>query len=159
MNTKIVRKNGLFLFALIASACVALQPARAATVAEKKAVLAAEVQFYSALNTMFTGDLGPMIKVWSHAADVTYMGPTGGFQVGWKKVLPVWKKQAAMKLGGTVKPEQIHMVVGSSIAVVQNYETGKNTNANGKTVKISIRATNVFRNENGKWKMIAHHTD
>jgi ketosteroid isomerase-like protein len=87
------------------------------------------------------------------------MSPGGGFQVGWKKVLPVWKKQAAMKLGGSVEPAQIHVVIGKEIAVVQNYENGKNTNAAGKPQKVSIRATNVFRKENGKWKMIAHHTD
>ena len=31
------------------------------------------------LNLMFAGDLGPMKDVWSHADDVTYMGPDGGF--------------------------------------------------------------------------------
>jgi ketosteroid isomerase-like protein len=26
-------------------------------------------------------------------------------------------------------------------------------------VQVSIRATNLFRKENGAWKMIGHHTD
>jgi ketosteroid isomerase-like protein len=25
--------------------------------------------------------------------------------------------------------------------------------------KVSIRATNIYRKENGQWKMIGHHTD
>ncbi|MCA9097948.1 MAG: nuclear transport factor 2 family protein, partial [Planctomycetaceae bacterium] len=29
----------------------------------------------------------------------------------------------------------------------------------GKSTKISLRATNVFRKENDKWKLIGHHTD
>jgi ketosteroid isomerase-like protein len=159
MNTKNIRKNWLILFALAISASLTLQPAHAATKADVAAVKAANAQFYDALNTMFTGDIGPMKTVWSHAKDITYMGPDGVFLIGWKKINAEWEMQAAKKLGGTVKPADMHVIVGDDIAVVQDVETGKNTNANGKTVKVSIRATNVFRKENGSWKMIAHHTD
>jgi ketosteroid isomerase-like protein len=116
-------------------------------------------QFYSALNAMFTGDLGPMKEVWSHADDVTYMGPTGGFQVGWDQVLKNWEEQAAMKLGGKVEPTQMRITVGQDLAIVSDVETGENTNVAGKAEKIFIRATNLFRKEHGKWKMIGHHTD
>lgn len=127
--------------------------------ADREAVSAATARFYSALNAMFTGDVGPMKDVWSHADDVTYLGPGGGFRVGWKDVLADWEAQAAMKLGGTVKPEGIRAVVGHDIAVVSNYEKGENTNAGGQRATVSIRATNLFRKEDGKWKMIGHHTD
>jgi len=52
---------------------------------EKEVRMAAE-QLYAALNSMFEGDLDPMIEVWSHADDVTYMGPSGGILVGWEEV-------------------------------------------------------------------------
>jgi ketosteroid isomerase-like protein len=116
-------------------------------------------QFYSALNAMFTGDLGSMKDVWSHADDVTYMGPTGGFQVGWDQVLKTWEEQAAMKLGGKVEPTEMRITIGQDLAIVSNVETGENTNVAGKTEKVFIRATNLFRKEQGKWKMIGHHTD
>jgi ketosteroid isomerase-like protein len=121
-------------------------------------VTTAADQFYKALNVMFTGDVGPMKEVWSHADDVTYMGPTGGMQLGWAEVLKNWEAQAAMKLGGKVSPEDMHIFVGREIAITQNYEKGENIK-DGKTQTVSIRATNVFRKENGKWKMIGHHTD
>jgi ketosteroid isomerase-like protein len=38
-------------------------------------------------------------------------------------------------------------------------ESGENTNIGGKAEKVAIRATNLFRNEGGAWKMIGHHTD
>jgi hypothetical protein len=76
------------------------------------AVREAAAGFYSALDVFFTGDLGPMTKVWSHADDVTYMGPDGGFEVGWPQVLEDWKKQAAMKLGGRVEPQEMRVFVG-----------------------------------------------
>ena len=116
-------------------------------------------QFYIALNQMFTGDLTAMKDVWSHADDVTYIGPDGTVQVVYDKVLKAFEKQAAMKLGGSVKPSNIHVIIGKDLAIMQNFEEGKNLKANGKTQVISIRVTNVFRLENGKWKMVSHHTD
>jgi ketosteroid isomerase-like protein len=126
---------------------------------DEKEVKEAIAQFYDALNALFTGELASMKEVWSHAEDVTYMGPGGRFQVGWDRVLADWEEQAAMKLGGEVKPEETRINTGDDIAVVHNYERGENTNAAGKAEKFSIRATNVFRKEYGKWKMIGHHAD
>lgn len=122
------------------------------------AVRAAAKGFYTALNAMFAGELGPMKVIWSHGDDVTYMGPGGNFLVGWKQVLPEWERQAALKLGGKVEPKEMRVTVGRDLAIVSNYEVGENT-VDGKPQKVTIRATSLFRNENGKWKMIGHHTD
>lgn len=148
-----------FSIFMLGFASFAYAMARRASADDEKAVMNAAAQFYTALNLMFTGDLSQMKEVWSHADDVTYMGPGGGFQVGWDHVLKIWEEQAAMKLGGKVEPAEMRIAVGQDIAVTQNYEKGENTNAKGETQKVSIRATNVFRKENGKWRMISHHTD
>ncbi len=126
---------------------------------DKAAVLAANARFYAAINAMFKGEVGPIEAAWSHADDVTYMGPTGGFETGWSAVLKDWQGQAARKLGGQVTPVDIHVVVGRDIAVVTDYEQGENTNAEGKVQQVKLRATNIFRKENGQWKVIGHHTD
>lgn len=126
---------------------------------DEQSVRQAAAQFYTALNAMFTGEVGPIKEIWSHANDVTYMGPSGGFQVGWDQVLANWEAQAAKKLGGKVEPAEMRITVGQDLAVVSDVENGENTNANGKVEKVSIRATNLFRKEGGKWKMIGHHTD
>ena len=126
---------------------------------DEKAVREAAAQFYSALNVMFTGDLEPMKKVWSHAEDVTYMGPGGGFRVGWSEVLKDWESQAAMKLGGKVEAVDMRVLVGRDLAITQNYEKGENKGPDGKSLTVLIRATNIFRKEKGEWKMISHHTD
>jgi ketosteroid isomerase-like protein len=49
--------------------------------------------------------------------------------------------------------------LGQDIAITHNFEKGENINAEGKPRKVSIRATTLFRKEDGKWKMIGHHTD
>lgn len=126
---------------------------------DKSAVMAANAGFYAALNRMFVGESAPMESVWSHADDVTYMGPTGGYDRGWSAILKNWREQAAMHLGGKVEPTDIQFIAGHDLAVVSEYEVGENTNAKGVVAKLKLRATNIFRKENGQWKMIGHHTD
>lgn len=125
---------------------------------DHKAVMEANAQFYTALNAIFAGDLEPMKEVWSHQDDVTYMGPVGGFQKGWDEVLANWTYQAQQNLGGEVVPEDIHLITGPKIAVIHDMEKGTNV-VDGETQVVSLRATNVFRKEKGKWKMVGHHTD
>jgi ketosteroid isomerase-like protein len=64
-----------------------------------------------------------------------------------------------MKLGGSVHAEDMRVTAGNEIAVSSNYSKGENIDAEGKPQTVSIRATNTFRKEDGKWKMIGHHTD
>lgn len=73
-------------------------------------------------------------------------------------MLADWQAQAALKLGGKVEPQEIRITASRELAVVSNIEAGQNT-VDGKTQTVTIRATNVFRKEGGKWKMIGHHTD
>jgi ketosteroid isomerase-like protein len=156
-NAIMMRRTVLAVLLALGLAGMALPPAAADDTAEVEAVAA---QFYVALNAMFSGDLSLMKGMWSHDDDVTYMGPDGGFQVGWKQVLAEWEAQAAMKLGGRVEPEDMRITVGTTIAVTHNFERGENMPAAaGQPQAVSIRATNIFRKENGTWKMIAHHAD
>ena len=89
---------------------------------DEQAIRDAAADFYQALNSMFKGDLESMEAVWSHAADITYMGPTGGLHLGWSAVLKDWQLQAAMKLGGSVEPLDMQIFVGEQLAITQNYE-------------------------------------
>lgn len=148
---------GLAAAVVAIAGMVPLSPAQAAP-SDEQAVRQASENFYAALNDMFTGNIEPMKEVWSHADDVTYMGPDGKFTVGWDQVLTDWESQAARKLGGEIRTEQVHFTVGDDLATVECTEVGENM-VNGKPVQVTIRATNVFRKENGQWKMIGHHTD
>jgi ketosteroid isomerase-like protein len=126
---------------------------------EEQAVRDTAAKFYSALQVMFAGDAGPMNDLWSHAADVTFMGPAGELKRGWPAVRAEWEAQAALKLGGDVQPKDMQVTAGRDLAVTVGWERGENISADGKVQAVSIRATNVFRKEGGTWKMIGHHTD
>lgn len=143
--------------AVIALCALTLLPAGPA-LADEAAVRAAAARFYAALNATFTGELAPMLAVWSHADDVTFMGPAGGSRVGWGQVLAEWQAHTAQKIGGEVQPKDMHVTVGRDLAVTSNFEVGSNI-VDGKPVAVTLRATNIFRLEGGDWKMIGHHTD
>jgi ketosteroid isomerase-like protein len=126
---------------------------------ETPAVERALDQFYTSLNALLAGDASGMDDVWSHADNVTYMGPVGGIQVGWDQVREGWNVQAEMKLGGHVEPLDLRITVGDDLAIVEGYELGSDLDAEGRSRPYRIRATSSLRKENGQWKMIGHHTD
>lgn len=149
-----------FLSGLLVVAVMALMTASPVKAADDdtQAVKAAVTLFHDALNVLFKGDAAPMKAVWSHADDVTYMGPVGGMQVGWSQIEPYWDKQAAKKLGGKVDPVNVHVTASPTLAVVHYYEKGENV-PDGKPQPVNIRTTTTLRKEGGQWKVIGHHTD
>lgn len=148
------------LSCLIACALLVLVSARPMQAAadDTQAVKAALIGFHEALNVLFTGDATPIKLIWSHADDVTYMGPMGDMQVGWSQVEPYWDRQAAKKLGGRVDAADVHVTSSPTLAVAHYYEKGENV-IDGKPQPVNIRATTTFRKEGGRWKVVGHHTD
>lgn len=114
--------------------------------------------FYIALNVLFTGNSQPMIDAWSHADDVSYMGPDGLYLIGWDTINQMWNSVAALKLGGRVGPQKLNTVIGTDMALINCFEIGENE-VNGKLESVSIRSSTVFCKRNGTWKVIGHQTD
>ena len=121
-------------------------------------LLTANSNFYEALNGVFRGDSSAMERTWSHAQDVSYMGPDGRRHLGWSAVKADWELLASKKLGGSAKLAEVRVQPGETMAAVSGIEVGENL-VDGQPQKFSIRATNIFRKEEGGWKLIAHHTD
>jgi ketosteroid isomerase-like protein len=119
---------------------------------------AATAGFYDALNALLGGDAEPMLALWSHEDDVTYMSPFGELLTGWSPVRASWEAQAAQRLGGEVHAEDTHHFSGPELGVVVGFERG-HVEIDGATVPVDIRATSTYRVEDGRWKMIGHHTD
>ena len=127
-------------------------------VQQQPAVESAVERFYSALNTLFVGDAQPMKDAWSHADDITYMGPEGAYLKGWRDIGTMWDEVGAARLGGRVTPRDVRMLAGSDLALVTCVESGENVR-DGKTETVRIRSSTVFRLESGEWKVIHHQTD
>jgi len=122
-------------------------------------LLEANSELYTGLNAMFTGNLDILNNLWSHNDSITYMGPFGGCLIGWEAVGSEFTKVAAMKLGGKITSENVKVYAGTDLGYTICVEEGENMGPDGKPVRVSHRATNVFHLENGKWRLIHHHTD
>lgn len=129
------------------------------TTATKEEVLTIAHKYYAAVNEMFTGKLTLMEDVWSKAEDAVYMGPGGGYNIGWPAILKDWQAQAALKLGGKIEPSEINIILGDNIAIVHSVEIGQNANISGHEEVVKIRATNIYRKEADGWKILSCHTD
>lgn len=125
---------------------------------EKNIYLASD-NFYRAVNRLLQGDIKPMEDAWSHADDVTNAGPFGKIYIGWDDVRSQLEREARMKLGGTVRPRGLQVHAGSDRGYTVCIEEGENLMAGGQPVRVSHRATTVYRLEYGLWKVVHHHTD
>jgi ketosteroid isomerase-like protein len=115
-------------------------------------------QFYAGLTRMIEGDLSVLEGVWSHDASVTAMHPVDGREVGWEAVRNSFVPFTEHASNGSVElHDQLIRVLGD-VAYEVGTESGKFTLA-GKPITVGHRVTNIYRRENGRWKMIHHHTD
>ena len=117
-------------------------------------------RFYAALNSMINGDAAPMVEtdIWSHGSDVSTMHPIGDREVGWEAVKGPWQQVASMASGGQVAIKDSKITAVGDLAYETGTESGSGTLA-GQTVAIQQRVTNIYRRENGAWRIVHHHTD
>lgn len=132
---------------------------RKAEKSSDEAVWKAAEGFYPAMNSMFAGDIGPIKAMWSQASDITYMGPYGTMQVGRPAVDAALEQEAEMKKGRKISPDEIEIgLKGDTLAYAWCVEQEEKTDEGGVVVKTKKRATNIFRLEDGDWKLIHRHT-
>ena len=118
----------------------------------------ASEQFYAALNRMLEGDAASMADVWSHGATVTAMHPIGGRQVGWDPVRESFEQVAGLASGGEIALRDQMIQVAGDVAYELGVERGQAELA-GQEIRIDSRVTNIYRREQGRWKMVHHHSD
>jgi len=119
----------------------------------------ASEQFYEALNRMLNGDPEPMLEVWSHGSDVATMHPTGGRQIGWEEVRASWEQGAQGVSEAKVSMEDLVVVpLSDDVAYTLGTEQGQIRTLGEETVSFDQqRVTNIYRREEGEWKMVLHH--
>jgi ketosteroid isomerase-like protein len=118
----------------------------------------ASKKFYEGLNRMANGESNTFAAVWSQNESATAMHPIGGRDVGWKEVEKSFNQVAGVASEGKVElKDQLIRDLGD-VAFEVGIEKAQFKIA-GQEVKGEIRVTNIYRKENGSWKMVHHHTD
>ena len=115
-------------------------------------------QFYEALTRMANGDASAMGTVWSHGAEVTALHPIGGRAVGWEAIKASFEQVAEVASEGEIELQDQLIQVAGDVAFEVGAERGR-VNLGPHAVTIDHRVTNIYRREEGAWRMIHHHTD
>ena len=110
-----------------------------------EAVLAANRAFYDAFNAK---DLGQMAETWARDAEVTCIHPHRAVIAGRAAVLDSWRQILTNPDQGRIVFAAERPIISGRIGVVCGREL---------VAGIPIAATNVFAEEDGRWRMIHHH--
>jgi ketosteroid isomerase-like protein len=118
----------------------------------------ASKKFYAGLNRMANGEKDTLAVAWLNNGSVTAMHPIGGRELGWDAVGGSFNQVAGLATDGKIelKDQLIHEF--GNVAYELGIEKVQFKMA-GHEVKDEARVTNIYKKENGNWKMIHHHTD
>ena len=115
--------------------------------------------FYAAGNQRLAGDLSGFEAIWSEADDISHLGPTGNLTTGRSAVMEEFAKEAAMGFEGTLRAEDRQFVESPEMGYLICVERTRGMTKAGESITVDIRATTIFRNEAGDWRVVHHHTD
>jgi hypothetical protein len=104
----------------------------------------------AALARTGSGDAEAFKALWSHSDEVLIFGAFGGIAKGWAEVGPRldWAISQMSGDGGTV--ERIIEYVGADLAYTVDYNRGS---------ALALRATQIYRREDGSWRIVLRHAD
>ena len=118
----------------------------------------ARAKCQSALNNLVEGNPEPFKALWSRSDDTVIMGAFGGFERGPDEVARRldWASAGIGASGRRV--ENILTVVGSDLACTVDLEHMERRRDDGTYHRV-LRCTQVYRREDGEWKVIVRHAD
>jgi ketosteroid isomerase-like protein len=118
-------------------------------------------QYHLALDEFLKGNPEPVKKIWSHREDVTLANPLGPPARGWEQVRATMERAASnLRDGENVDFQIIERYVTPELAYVLEIEQAKAKVGGREDVAPSaLRATMIFRPEEGSWKVVHRHAD
>ena len=106
------------------------------------------------------GDAAGIKELYSHRDDVTVFGGFGGYERGWAEVGPRLEWAASQFAGGTYNQTDISATVGSDVACLVSLERWSYADARDRAdTVLELRVTQVFRREDGEWRLVHRHAD
>lgn len=118
-------------------------------------------QLLLAANNQFAqGDATQLQELCSHREDVTLFGGASGYEHGWEQVGPRYRWASASFSGGRMTSQVLATHVTADLACTVELERWDVRLAStGAAATIELRVTQVYRREQGSWKLIHRHAD
>ena len=110
--------------------------------------------------SFFAGDPAPIIALWFRGNDVTIFGGSGSYAQGWQAVEPRIRWAAAHFRGGRGALEPVTMGESGDLAYTISIERGEVQLEGSEELRpLALRVTQLYRREDGEWKIIHQHAD
>jgi ketosteroid isomerase-like protein len=118
-------------------------------------------QWHLAQDAFVKGNPELVKQMWSHAEDVSVANPYGPPVRGWDKVTEVVEHAASLRRDGKATGyEVVAKYVTGELAYVVQIERAESKVGDGEEITpYVLRATNIFRPEDGEWKLVHRHAD
>jgi ketosteroid isomerase-like protein len=118
-------------------------------------------QFHLAQGEFAKGNAEPCKRFFSHTEDVTLNNPLSPPARGWEQVAATADRGAApFRDGDATSFETIAKYVTSELAYVVEIERGEaKVGGSEEMTPWALRATMIFRPEDGVWKVVHRHAD
>jgi ketosteroid isomerase-like protein len=117
-------------------------------------------RYIRAVDAMHNGDPAPFVEVWSRRDPVTLLGAAATAGAGWENVTETQRLVASRFSNGTpLDFELIAADVHGDLAYTVGYERSSVSVHGGPARPGFLRATQIYRRENGEWKLVHRHAD
>ncbi|HEX6400246.1 MAG TPA: nuclear transport factor 2 family protein [Actinomycetota bacterium] len=104
------------------------------------------------------GDAGPRIAIWSHDDPVTLFG-AALMGIGWDEIRRVFASLASRFSNGTYEYEVIAAGASGDLGYLVGIEHSSASVSGAPPEAYELRVTQVFRREDGEWKVVHRHAD
>jgi ketosteroid isomerase-like protein len=112
---------------------------------------------HAAITQQSQGHPEPFLELWSHAADVTIMAAIGGYQVGFDAVSELLTAASKTQHFDGWSAENVATVLNDDLGFTVELE--HYTHADPSDKGMTLRATQIYRREDGQWRVIHRHGD
>jgi len=118
-------------------------------------------KYHLALGEFMKGNPAPAKELYSQRDDVTLGNPFGPFARGWKQVVETMEKAASnYRDGDATGFENLAECVTSDLAYLVEVERLRSkVGGRSDVTPLGLRATSIFRPEDGLWKIVHRHAD
>lgn len=111
-----------------------------------------------AVRQQVAGGSAAFHALWSHDDDVVLMGAAGSHQVGWADVDPHLTWASEHLHYNEFEVENLLTLVGDELAVTVDLEHMNRSTQQGLDTR-TLRVTQVYRVEQGRWRVAVRHGD
>ncbi len=117
-------------------------------------------EYHRALGDFAKGNPEPAKNLMSHREDVSIANPYGPPVRGWERVAQTIEHASSQRRDGEMTFEIVSKCVTAELAYVVEIERVKaRVGGSEELMPYALRATIIFRPEDGEWKAVHRHAD